>query len=39
MPSIDLWACAAAKLRLEDRLNINFSYPEKLKILSDLREY
>lgn len=36
--SIDLWACAAAKLRPEDRLNINFSYPNKLQILSDLRE-
>ena len=38
MPSIDLWACAATKLRPEDRLNINFNYPEKLKILSDLHE-
>ena len=34
----DLWACAAAKLSPEDRLNINFSCPEKLIILSDLLE-
>jgi hypothetical protein len=38
MPSNDLWARAAAKLSLEDRKNINFSCPDKLKILSDLHE-
>ncbi|KAH8589487.1 hypothetical protein B0O99DRAFT_333678 [Bisporella sp. PMI_857] len=34
----DLWARAAAKLSHEDRKNINFSCPDKLKILSDLHE-
>ncbi|KAH8653142.1 hypothetical protein BGZ60DRAFT_533332 [Tricladium varicosporioides] len=33
---MDLWATAAAQMSDEDRNNINFSYPDKLKILSDL---
>lgn len=33
---IDLWAAAAAELSDEDRKNINFSCPDKRKILSDL---
>ena len=34
--SNDLWACAASTLSDKDRSNINFSCPEKLKILSEL---
>jgi hypothetical protein len=35
--SNDLWALAAHKLNETDRSNINFSCPEKLKILSELQ--
>jgi len=38
LPSNDLWADAAAQLSDNDRRNINFSCPDKLKVLSDLLE-
>ena len=34
--SKDLWALGAAKLSEDDKRNINFSRPDKLKILSEL---
>lgn len=34
--STDLWALAEAQLNDEDRRNINFSRPDKLKPLTDL---
>jgi hypothetical protein len=36
--SNDFWALAVAKLSDEDKLSIDFSCPEKLKILSELQE-
>ena len=36
--SHNLWALVVAKLSDEDRKNINFSYPDKLNILSDVLE-
>jgi hypothetical protein len=34
--SEDLWVLAAAKLKDEDRRNIDFSHPDKLNALADL---
>lgn len=34
--STDLWALAAAQLNDDDRRNIDFSHPDKLKALADL---
>src|SRR2546423_14935295 len=34
--SNDIWASAAAQLSEEDRRNINFSYPDKRKVVESL---